>query len=373
MGTHHKAPARVLSSGHKLSEHLAAYPHLIGDRVSNKFNITDGQLPFLFKVLSFRKALPLQLHPDKHTAERLHSEQPDVYSDTNHKPEIAIALTPFKALFGFLPLEKIAIYLSSTPEFAALLPPVIINQFISVARSSPSESEGKEALRDLFGSFLTADVKEVKMQLRNLVKRYDAGPDRDEEKDIRSLIISLNKQYPEDSGVFCAFMLNYVELDPGQAIFLAAGEPHAYVAGDIIECMANSDNVLEAGFTSGQKDVPNFMSGLLYSAAPAETRFLPSSPLTREGLTGKATTIYDPPIDELAVMQVIVPKGEAESHPGLGGPSIAIVLEGGGTIEWGSEKMEVSKGHVIFIGQGTDVKFSAVEDELRVYRAYVEA
>ncbi|KAG6839413.1 Mannose-6-phosphate isomerase, partial [Tephrocybe sp. NHM501043] len=110
-------------------------PHLIGPAVARKFNAEDGNLPFLFKVLSIQKALSIQSHPDKQTAEKLHAERPDVYKDPNHKPEMALAPTPFIAMCGFRPFSSIAMcgfrpfssiafYLSSTPEFAAfILPP----------------------------------------------------------------------------------------------------------------------------------------------------------------------------------------------------------------------------------------------------------
>lgn len=79
MGTHPKSPSHVFSSGKILSEHLASHPELIGKRVIDKFDASNGNLPFLFKVLSIHKALSIQSHPDKATAETLHAQQPDIY------------------------------------------------------------------------------------------------------------------------------------------------------------------------------------------------------------------------------------------------------------------------------------------------------
>ena len=111
MGTHPKSPSLVLNSGQVLSEHLASHPELIGKSVITKFDAGNGNLPFLFKVLSIEKALSIQTHPDKKTAEILHREHPDIYkgmwlheylstylknsTDPNHKPEMALAITPF--------------------------------------------------------------------------------------------------------------------------------------------------------------------------------------------------------------------------------------------------------------------------------------
>ena len=80
MGTHVKSPSGVVGSSSSLSEVLAANPHLIGSEVSNKFPTSLGNLPFLFKVLSINKALSIQTHPDKKTAEQLHARQPTVYT-----------------------------------------------------------------------------------------------------------------------------------------------------------------------------------------------------------------------------------------------------------------------------------------------------
>jgi mannose-6-phosphate isomerase len=79
MGTHPNSPSCVLPSNAALSEYLAVHPELLGDRVIDRFHASNGNLPFLFKVLSIDKALSIQTHPDKKTAERLHVEQPNIY------------------------------------------------------------------------------------------------------------------------------------------------------------------------------------------------------------------------------------------------------------------------------------------------------
>jgi mannose-6-phosphate isomerase len=78
-------------------------------------------LPFLLKVLSIRKALSIQAHPDKELARKLHNEFPKIYKDPNHKPEMAIALTPFEAFIGFRPLEEIKSHLETYPELATIV------------------------------------------------------------------------------------------------------------------------------------------------------------------------------------------------------------------------------------------------------------
>lgn len=78
------------------------------------------------------------------------------------------------------------------------------------------------------------------------------------------LVLRLEKQYPADIGVISAFFFNYVKLNPGEALYLGADEPHAYVSGECIECMATSDNVVRAGLTPKHRDVQTLCSMLTY-------------------------------------------------------------------------------------------------------------
>lgn len=138
---------------------------------------------------------------------------------------MAVAVTPFEALCGFLPVPQIVKYLQSVPEFAALIPQSVKDDFISV-----SETNVKPALKAVFSALMTADKSKFVPELEKLISRITAG-EAGVEKRLVDLVVQLNKDFPQDIGVFCPFMLNYVELSPGQAIFLGAGEPHAYVSG----------------------------------------------------------------------------------------------------------------------------------------------
>lgn len=250
MGTHPKSPSLLLSSGETLASYLAKNKHLIGEKVSQKFSTEDGNLPFLFKVLAIEKALSIQSHPDKATAEKLHIQQPDIYkgestlptalgrvpmlgfADPNHKPEMALALTPFTALCGFLPLANIATYLDRVPELLELIPREALDNFRRVASTTgPNTPAAKQALRDIFSAVMTAPTDTFTEHLARLIKRFESRSVHAEEESVRELVLRLNAQFPNDIGIFCSFLLNYVELSPGEAIFLGAGEPHAYISG----------------------------------------------------------------------------------------------------------------------------------------------
>ncbi len=155
-----------------------------------------------------------------------------ISQDANHKPEMAIALTPFTALCGFLPLPQIATYLTSTPEFASLLPATAISNFLANSGShTPTGETEKDALKELFSALITAERSKFEPELAKLVHRYKEGDAKEAEMHVKDLVLLLESQYPGDIGVFCPFILNYVRLNPGEAIFLGAGEPHAYISG----------------------------------------------------------------------------------------------------------------------------------------------
>ncbi|EJD06904.1 mannos-6-phosphate isomerase [Fomitiporia mediterranea MF3/22] len=388
MGTHASSPSLLLD-GTPLAQHLAENPSLIGDDIVTTFHAEDGNIPFLFKILAIEKALSIQTHPDKQTAEKLHAEQPTIYKDPNHKPEMAIALTPFTALCGFLPLPQIATFISSTSEFSCLIPSTIASHFISISTSrTPSGSNEKSALRELFSALMTAPEEKFKEELKKLVTRYKDGREKPEERDVKELILRLEEQFPGDIGIFCSFMLNYVKLNPGEAIFLGAGEPHAYISGDIVETMATSDNVIRAGLTPKLRDVPNLISSLTYTSSdPSKHLIQPrpfGSPADPFADLHAESILYDPPVPEFAVVRVEAQKGSTVRHEGVRGPSIFIVTKGRGRVTWDGqegeqegeqeqvEKGELSEGRVYFIGAKTGVVFEAEEESLEIYRAFVE-
>ncbi|TDL29005.1 mannose-6-phosphate isomerase [Rickenella mellea] len=372
MGTHPSSPSRLLVSNDTLSQHLASYEYLVGNAIIERFQSTDGNIPFLFKVLAIEKALSIQTHPDKAMAERLHAEQPKIYKDSNHKPEMAIALTPFAALCGFRPLPQIAAFLTSTPELTSLIPTNVASTFLSISNShTPTGSDEKAVLKELFSALMNAEESKFVPELNKLIQRYKDRRLQDPEEEVRDLILKLHEQFPGDIGVFCPFVLNYVKMQPGEAIFLGAGEPHAYIYGDIMECMATSDNVIRAGLTPKLRDIPNLVSGLTYIAADPSKHLVKPQPYH----SSSVSTIYDPPVPEFSVIHVKLPKESTEIHEAVQGPSIVIVTAGNGQIRWkdnGTEREDqLSLGRVFFVGAGVPVEFKT-KDGVETFRAFVE-
>ena len=146
---------------------------------------------------------------------------------------------------------------------------------------------------------------------------------------------------------------------------------HSYLSGDIFECMARSDNMLNVGFCPrAERDaVDTFTGALTFSSVSVESMLLPSraSELSREG----KTVLYAPALSEFDLLVTSLGEGEGEGVRAVDGPSIMIVLRGSGTLTVKGEKTELEEGYVFFIRQGVDVEFHS-RDELIVYRAYAD-
>ena len=140
---------------------------------------------------------------------------------------------------------------------------------------------------------------------------------------------------------------------------------------DIMECMANSDNVIRAGLTPKLRDIPNLISGLTYTASLPSKHTVEPRPFRS---SSKATLLYDPPAPEFSVLQISMDAGTVETHVAIDGPSIAIVTEGAGTVEWcgDQQSLDISKGSVFFVAAGQEIKMKAGAGSLTLFRAFVE-
>ncbi|GLT43486.1 hypothetical protein SLA2020_174290 [Shorea laevis] len=244
IGTHESGPSFL--DPVPLKSWVSGNPHVLGDKVLEKWGL---DLPFLFKVLSVEKALSLQAHPDKESARALHKSLSDVYKDENHKPEMALALTEFEALCGFISSEELKDVFCNVPETLELLRDADKEQFACFINEKGSQ-EGKVILQSIFSRLMLSTKDEITQMISKMKKRLSLEEEKRQLTDKEQLVLRLEGQYPADAGVMAAFFLNYVKLKRGEALYLGPNEPHAYVSRDCIECMATSDNVVRAGLTS---------------------------------------------------------------------------------------------------------------------------
>ncbi|OAA56833.1 mannose-6-phosphate isomerase, class I [Cordyceps fumosorosea ARSEF 2679] len=390
MGTHPSNPSRDLHTGRTLLELVAENKALLSPTVAARFG---DKLPFLFKVLSINNALSIQAHPNKSLAEQLHARDAKNYPDDNHKPEMAIAITPFEGLCGFRPLHEIAHFLSVLPPLRRLVGEDNAAQFEKLAREDPEgpvSDTKKQALKKAFAGLMGASQESVAAQVKILVDLAKKDKDQFAAGGVQStsgetlseLVIRLDSQFEDDIGLFVLFFLNFIKMQVGEALFLVADDIHAYVSGDIIECMAASDNVVRAGFTPKFKDVSTLVDMLTYNYAPIDEQKMtpteyPYATLNRTGYSsGSAVLLYDPPIDEFAVVRSVLrgPGAKATFEP-LDGPSIVICTNGTGTISVGPTTYEMKEGYVFFVGSTAELVLESTtgeDEEFTTFKAFCE-
>ncbi|KAK7541565.1 mannose-6-phosphate isomerase-like protein [Phyllosticta citricarpa] len=390
MGTHPSLPSRDVETQRSLLDLVQDNQALMSQEISERYG---GKLPFLFKVLSIRKALSIQAHPNKQLAEQLHAKDPKNYPDDNHKPEMTIAITPFDGLCGFRPLAEIAHFLSTVSSLRKLVGDEAASQFESTIKgkeTSDKEEEqkaNKEALQKVFTSLMTSKPEEIEARTPELLEQAksegdafagEGGPSNTG-AELSELVQRCNSQFPNDIGLFVLFFLNYVKLDVGEAMFLQADDIHAYLSGDIIECMASSDNVVRAGFTPKFKDVSTLTSMLTYNYAPIEEQKMepkdyPYATLNAPAYSSASSSIlYDPPIEEFSVVRTALNKtGAKATFDGIAGPSIVLCTEGKGTISVGPKKEPVEPGYVYFVGATAECVLEAADDSFVTFKAFCE-
>jgi mannose-6-phosphate isomerase len=390
MGTHPSNPSKDVTTKRTLLDLVQDNQALLSTEVGDKFG---HKLPFLFKVLSIGKALSIQAHPNKKLAEQLHKRDSKNYPDDNHKPEMTIAITPFDGLCGFRPLAEISHFMSTVPALKKLVGESETEVYLSAVKGHETsekkedEEKNKKALQKAFGALMNSKKEDIDAASNELVssaeKEGDSfageGGPSNTGKELADLVIRLNKQFPGDIGLFVLFFLNYVKLEVGEAMFLKADDIHAYLSGDIIECMAASDNVVRAGFTPKFKDVNTLISMLTYSYAPISEQKMepvdyPYVTLNRAAYSsGSATTLYDPPIEEFSVVKTDLKKqGAKATFESIAGPSIFICTSGNGKISVGPKMEEVKPGYVYFVGATAEVVLESEDEDFTTFKAFCE-
>jgi mannose-6-phosphate isomerase len=390
MGTHPSNPSKDLHTKRTLLDLIQDNQALLSQEISSRFG---HKLPFLFKVLSIGKALSIQAHPNKKLAEQLHKKDSKNYPDDNHKPEMTIAITPFDGLCGFRPLAEISHFLSTIPSLKKLVGDKEAEEYQSAVKGQETsekkedEEKNKKALQKAFGSLMNAKKEDVEAASKELIASAKkegsefagGGVSATSGKELADLIVRLDGQFPGDIGLFVLFFLNYVKLEVGEAMFLKADDIHAYLSGDIIECMAASDNVVRAGFTPKFKDVDTLISMLTYSYAPISEQKM--EPVDYPYVTlnagayssGSQAILYDPPIDEFSVVKTdLKKKGAKATFEQIAGPSIFICTSGEGKISVGPTVEEVKPGYVYFVGATAEVVLESDGEDFTTFKAFCE-
>jgi mannose-6-phosphate isomerase len=344
MGAHPDEPSRWADHPDRpaLDELITADPV----RWLGAANLTEfgPRLPFLMKVLAAERALSLQVHPSRAQAEAGYAAEEAAgiprgsagrnYCDPNHKPELAYALTEFEAFCGFRPVPATLELLEAlaVPALAGYLPMLA----------------GQDGLRATFTTLLSL----AGAARERLVAETVAGCRRLAEQDgpwapaARASVLAA-EDFPGDIGAVLALLLNYVRLAPGEAIYLGAGNVHAYLRGMCIEILANSDNVLRCGLTPKHVDVPELLRVADFSSV-ADPRWPAIQP-------GEAHQVFEVPVPDfrLSVLDLTA-SGAVELQP-ADGPHLLLSGDGPVRVRCGAEDRSLQRWDSVYITPGQPV------------------
>ena len=359
MGAHPKAPSKVKLNGEWMSlmKLIEKNPKdILGKEVAEKYS---NRLPYLFKILAAAKPLSIQAHPSLAQAKEGFIRENSLgipldahnrnYKDDNHKPECICALTFFWALNGFRKISGILALLEK-------ICPQGLKSDLNNLRGEPNSL----GLKNFFQAIMTMDRAQQNQIIADAIINSRKFTEDDQ---AYKWMIDLHNEYPEDIGVFSPILLNLICLKPGQAMFLPAGELHAYLDGVGIELMANSDNVLRGGLTPKHVDVPELLNVLNFKEREIDI-------LSPEE-SNECERIYSSHADEFVLSVITLKRNLTCYSPTNRSVEILLCTDGEVIITdlGNNDKLAFGKGKSIIIPSA--VKRYCIEGNATLYKAAV--
>lgn len=353
LGAHPNHPSVIKANGSEetLNDFIGKHKEVLG-KASRKFD----SLPFLLKILDVRQMLSIQVHPNKASAEIGFHKENELgipltatyrnYKDNNHKPEMMVALSDFWLLHGFKPADKLMQTLSAIPGFSFL-----IDEF---------KTNGYKALYEKVMLMDQGEADEILKPIVNkIMPLYKNGELQKSQESFWAAraVESFCRDDHYDRGIFSIYFFNLVHLKKGEGIYQGAQLPHAYLEGQNVELMANSDNVLRAGLTDKHIDVQELLRHVSFEETIPQ--ILGSQAATTESIHFKT------PAKEFELHQYHCIKNKINLTAQVA--EIILVLEGNMVIETGTETLVVAKGKSVFVTAGTN--YSIISDSAEIFRA----
>ena len=368
LGAHPADPALLERDGAAVSmlDVLAADPD--GELGADVVARYGARLPFLLKLLAAEEPLSLQAHPSSEQAREGFARENRLgvpidsavrnYRDDSAKPELVVALDRFDALAGFRDP-------SATVELLEALEVPELRKYVDLVSGQP-DSDG---LRALFTTWITlpqpALTTLLPAVLDGCVRYASAARGRGRFFAEVRTALELAEAYPGDAGVLAALLLNRITLEPGEGLYLGAGNLHAYLHGTAVEIMANSDNVLRGGLTPKHVDVPELLRVLDFHAADMPV-------LTAEHGVAGDLAVYATPAPEFALARIDLTKAAPAAVVPAGGPKVLVVVAGAVRLECGSAVLDLAQGQASWISAAdSDVTISASDTSAQVFCACV--
>lgn len=358
MGAHPSASSVIEVNGKEenLFELIQNNPaNFIGENVYSHF----GELPYLFKILDVKDMLSIQVHPSKTSAVKGFDDEEAKgiplnaahrnYKDKNHKPEVMVALSEFWLLHGFLSANKLLKVLQTIPEFKNFESIFLEKKYQGLYEHvmNMPQDEVDILLRPLV-------IREIENKKQNRLTRQDPGwwvsKLYSDENDLKDL----------DKGIFSIYFFNIVKAEPGDGVFQGAGLPHAYLEGQNVELMANSDNVLRGGLTPKHIDVPELLKHIHFEGIEPK--------LMKGNIKGIGEKNYPCPVEDFGISCIQLKNGETY-HATSSSLEIIVVLDGEMDVT-GSNIVSAKKGEAIAILAGENYTVSTL-NQLYAFKAFV--
>jgi mannose-6-phosphate isomerase len=347
LGAHNNAPSQ-LENGETLNQYLSQHPDALGEKLQTVF----GRLPYLLKILDVKDMLSIQVHPAKKAAELEFAKENEKgialndpgrnYKDDNHKPELMLALGEFWLLHGFRKRNNLLRILDEVPEFRFLVPVF--------------EKQGYKGLYELI---MTLPQNEVNTILHPLLNRViPAYHSRGLQKNdpgfwAARAALTFNRAGKIDRGIFSVYLLNLVCLKRGEAIFQDAGILHAYLEGQNVEIMANSDNVLRGGLTPKHIDVHELMKHVVFE---------PVEPVIIAGIKrNPVETVFPTPAPDFELSRILLSGGQ-EFKTLAETATVFLSLKGKAEISGAEEKININAGEAFIGFAGAGFTITAASD-----------
>ncbi|TOZ86885.1 mannose-6-phosphate isomerase, class I [Vibrio parahaemolyticus] len=354
MGAHPLASSGISVNGEdvRLCDAIAQNPeYWLGKQAPTSM----ASLPFLMKILAAEEPLSIQVHPSKSAAEqgfKLENKKAiplDAasrnYKDDNHKPELVYAVTPYLAMNGFREFECIV-------RSFDYLNIASIEDIFTPFKSKPCSM----SLKAFFSALLSLTGEKKDKAISELISSLKInGSECPEEA---ALVERFQKLYPHDIGLFSPLFLNVIELKPGEAMFLYAETPHAYIQGLGIEVMANSDNVLRAGLTPKHIDVKELVKNTRFES-------IPFSELTMKPESLEGREIYPIPVGDFK-FDILTPNEGIDIS--VSSAEILFCVSGSVTVTIDFDSRSIIKGESVVLPASIE-KYSVL-GEGQLARAY---
>ncbi|MEO6313968.1 MAG: mannose-6-phosphate isomerase, class I [Chitinophagaceae bacterium] len=355
LGAHVNGPAQ-LENGESLHDLIEKNPAYLGPAVQQQF----GRLPYLLKILDVKDMLSIQVHPNKKAAitEFANENKNGVmlnapnrnYKDDNHKPELMTALSDFWLLHGFQPANQLTATIAKVPEFDFMLPVF--------------EKDNYKALYELVMTMEQSRVNAVLQPLLNrIIPLYQAGKLDKNGPDFWAAraALTFNAGDKVDRGIFSVYLFNIVYLKKGEAVFQDAGILHAYLEGQNVEIMANSDNVLRGGLTPKHIDVPELMKHVVFE---------PITPNIIHGIaTSETERVFLTPAPDFELRKITLAANES-CRLTISTVDIFLLLHGLVEAGNGGGASAFKKGEAFMAVNGATISIHATE-AAEIYRATV--